>query len=289
PGSPVLRAWRSSRRVVVPALLLLQQRHREAAREGFPDEWFGEVHNHLLREGLPKPASCSDHLRRGPADPIGWSGQPSRPRAVLAAVIAPLGMLAYLGWVAIERGHPLGYFRIADGWGNGFDGGAAFTIWVVALVTDPPHWPGLLVVAGLVALLVLVGGCVRQRQPLPLLVFTAALVVLTLTTSGYFGSKPRYLLPAVPLLLPVALWLSGLPRVVRWAILALAAVGSTGYGTFWLLGDGPPKRSPVAAAPPFASRRHRLGQRLGCPADRVRPVSHRSLSWQTCPKAVLAE
>ena len=29
-------------------------------------------------------------------------------------------------WVGARTGEPLGYFRVADGWGNGFDGGRAF-------------------------------------------------------------------------------------------------------------------------------------------------------------------
>ena len=41
-----------------------------------------------------------------------------------------------------------------------------------------------------------------DRAPLALLVYTVALVVIALGSANYFASKPRFLLPAFPLLLP---------------------------------------------------------------------------------------
>ena len=66
------------------------------------------------------------------------------------------------------------------------------------------------------------------------------LLALALTTSGYFGSKPRYLLPAFPLLLPVALRLSRLRLRTAAGVLGVLAAGSAAYGAAWLLGPGPP-------------------------------------------------
>jgi len=44
-----------------------------------------------------------------------------------------------------------------------------------------------------------------------------------------------------------------------------------------------------AAAPPFASRRHRLGDGLAVQQIESAPSATDPLSWQTCPKAVMAE
>lgn len=63
---------------------------------------------------------------------------------------------------------------------------------------------------------------------------------LALTTSGYFGSKPRYLLPAFPLLLPVAVPLSRVRTRRLTLVLALMATLSAVYGAYWLHGSGPP-------------------------------------------------
>jgi Mannosyltransferase (PIG-V) len=164
-----------------------------------------------------------------------------RDRGALAGMLlAPLGFLGYLAWVGTRTGEPLGYFRVADGWGNGFDGGRAFGGWVVGHLDGDGWWQGVLLLAGVVLLLGLLVLAVRDRQPLPLLVLGATLLALALTTSGYFGSKPRYLLPAYPLLLPLALRLSRLRLRTAAGLLGVLAAGSVAYGAAWLLGPGPP-------------------------------------------------
>jgi apolipoprotein N-acyltransferase len=80
----------------------------------------------------------------------------------------------------------------------------------------------------------------RQRQPLPLLVYSGSVLVLALAAKGYFGSKPRLLIPAFPVLIPLAIALVRL-RPAR-AALVLGSVGlaSAAYGAWWLHGSGPP-------------------------------------------------
>ena len=50
----------------------------------------------------------------------------------------PVGWVGYVAWVGQRTGDPLGYFRVADGWGNGFDGGRAFTVWTWHHLGDRP-------------------------------------------------------------------------------------------------------------------------------------------------------
>jgi hypothetical protein len=161
-------------------------------------------------------------------------------RRLAAVLIAPLGLLGYLGWVAYETGDLDGYVTVTQRWGNGFDGGHAFGTWIVGHLVGTTPLVGLAILVGLAALVGLLVLCIRQRLPPPVLIYTVALVALALTTSGYFGSKPRYLLPAFPLLFPVARWLAGRPRWVIGTGLAAAAVGSAAYAAVWLLGPGPP-------------------------------------------------
>jgi hypothetical protein len=162
-------------------------------------------------------------------------------KPLAGAVVAPLGLLGYLAWVGVRAGTPLGYFRIADGWGNGFDGGRAFAGWIGDHLSDGSTWvQGVLLVVSVLVLVGLFGLAVHDRQPLPLLVFAGVLLALALTTSGYFGSKPRYLLPAFPLLLPVALRLARARTPVVVAALGVLTAGSAVYGAVWLLGSGPP-------------------------------------------------
>lgn len=161
-------------------------------------------------------------------------------KPLAGVVIAPLGLLGYLAWVAVRTGAPSGYFRVADGWGNGFDGGRAFVAWVGDHLATGVRWQGVLLVVAVLVLAGLFALAVRDGQPLPLLVFTGVLLVLALTTSGYFGSKPRYLLPAFPLLLPLALRLSRVRGSAVVAALGVLTAGSAAYGAVWLLGPGPP-------------------------------------------------
>ncbi len=173
-------------------------------------------------------------------DPPGSTSRSMVPRLVLAAVVAPLGWFGYVGWVGLQTGNPTGYFAVTSDWGNTVDGGSAFATWVWAFLASSDFFLGVAICLGLALLGWLFWLCVRQRQPLPLLIFTGALILFALTTSGYFGSKPRYLLPAFPLLLPIALWLArrSLPVVI--SVLGLMAVSAAVYGGFWLLGPGPP-------------------------------------------------
>lgn len=158
-------------------------------------------------------------------------------RMLLGAVIAPLGWLAYVVFVAVREGRPFAYFDVQAQWGNSIDGGAALASFILGLPL-----PGMLgLCAALAALGWLVSLCVRQRQPLPVLVYGIAVVVISLIGSGYFGSRPRLMMPAFPLLLPPALALLRPRSTARTAaVLAVLAVASAAYGAWTLLGSGPP-------------------------------------------------
>ncbi|TPQ19999.1 glycosyltransferase family 39 protein [Streptomyces sporangiiformans] len=160
----------------------------------------------------------------------------------LGMLLAPLGAAGYVLWVGRHTGKgPLGYLDVQAGWGNGFDGGYAFARFVADKFTSFPSalaGLGLIVGVGLVIWLYVI--CVRQGQPLPLLVYAGVVTALALCASSYFGSKPRLLLPAFPLLLPLARALARLRTPSSAWLLAGVAVASAVYGAFWLNGSGPP-------------------------------------------------
>jgi hypothetical protein len=163
-------------------------------------------------------------------------------RRALGMLIAPLGAAGYVLWVGHRTGKgPLGYLDVQAGWRNGFDGGAAFARFVADKFTSfPSALAGVGLIVGVGLLIWLFVSCVRQRQPLPLLVYAGVVTVLALCASSYFGSKPRLLLPAFPLLLPLARALAR-PRTPRSVLVTSAvAVASAIYGAFWLNGSGPP-------------------------------------------------
>ncbi|WP_405902862.1 glycosyltransferase family 39 protein [Streptomyces sp. NBC_00656] len=158
-------------------------------------------------------------------------------RMLLGVALAPLGWLAYVVFVAVREGSPFAYFDVQAQWGNSIDGGAALASFILGLPL-----PGMLgLCAALAGLGWLVSLCVRQRQPLPVLVYGIAVVVISLIGSGYFGSRPRLMMPAFPLLLPPAVALARLRSTARTVmVLAVLAAASAAYGAWTLLGSGPP-------------------------------------------------
>ncbi|MEV6835055.1 glycosyltransferase family 39 protein [Streptomyces sp. NPDC051133] len=163
-------------------------------------------------------------------------------RRVLGMLLAPLGAAAYVLWVGHRTGKgPLGYLDVQAGWRNGFDGGYAFARFVADKFTSiPSALAGVGLIAGVALLIWLYVICVRQRQPVALLVYTGVVLALALCASSYFGSKPRLLMPAFPVLLPLARALARARTSRSVLVTAGLAVASAIYGAFWLNGSGPP-------------------------------------------------
>ncbi|WP_234332541.1 hypothetical protein [Streptomyces sp. NRRL S-87] len=191
--------------------------------------------------GLTRPVGAAVVAAVWVGAVLRWRAGERSWRMAAGAALAPLGAAAYVLWVGARTGDGvLGYLRVQGGWGNGFDGGWAFARFIGGRLTSGA-WPagvGLIVGVALVLWLYLLG--VRARQPAPLLVYTGIVVALALCASGYFGSKPRLLLPAFPLLLPVAVALGRWRPRRAGLVLAAVAAGSAAYGAFWLNGSGPP-------------------------------------------------
>jgi hypothetical protein len=158
---------------------------------------------------------------------------------IAACVIAPLGAVGFILWVGWKNGGPFGYLDVQAAWGNGFDGGIAFSRFATSGIGWDGLWiPVLILLAGLIAWAHRLQ--LRQSLPVPLVVYSLLVTVLAVGASGYFGSKPRLLLPAFPLLIPPAVALArSRPRVV-WTVLPLLVASSAVYGAFWLNGSGPP-------------------------------------------------
>ncbi|MFD8154602.1 hypothetical protein ACFV28_28160 [Streptomyces sp. NPDC059720] len=185
-------------------------------------------------------ASFVAERRAAPGGPGGRAA--SRARRVAGMLLAPLGTAGYVLWVGHRTGAgPLGYLDVQAGWRNGFDGGYAFARFVAGrFVSFPSALAGAGLVLGVASVVWLYAVGVRQRQPLALLVYSGAVTLLALCASSYFGSKPRLLMPAFPLLLPLALLLArARPRRSAVVLGVLAVVGAM-YGAFWLNGSGPP-------------------------------------------------
>ena len=132
-----------------------------------------------------------------------------------------------------------GYFRIAEGWGNSFDGGRAFIAWIGNFFRDGDYLVGGALTLGILGLVALPWKLHKIKVPSVVMFYTVTLVLFALVTSGYFGSKPRYLLPAFPLLIPIAQWISYQGRRNSKVIISALLLASFTYGGVWLTGSGP--------------------------------------------------
>ncbi|MFD9406114.1 hypothetical protein ACFWBN_03690 [Streptomyces sp. NPDC059989] len=159
------------------------------------------------------------------------------PEVWAAGLLAPAGWAAYVLAVGIHVRDPLGgYFTVQRRWGSRFDFGVGALRSAERVLTGG-HVPlattvtvVLLAAAGLLALLLFL-----DRTPLPLLAYTAILLVITYGGAGFFESKPRFLLPAFPLLLPVAAVMArARPRTAVLVTAGLAGL-SYGYGLYLML------------------------------------------------------
>jgi hypothetical protein len=158
-------------------------------------------------------------------------------RPWLASLLAPIGLVGYLAWVAHALGRWDGWFYMQRyGWYLRFDGGSATLHTFVHRVLLQATWLELYeVTAVLVASIVLLALLVFLRPPWPLVAYAFGLLVVTIGGAGYYHAKSRFLLPAFPLLLPLAVALARARMRVPAVILPALALGSAWYGGYLLL------------------------------------------------------
>lgn len=158
-------------------------------------------------------------------------------RPWVGGLIAPLGLLGYLGYVALKLGSPSGWFGLQRrGWNSQFDGGVAtvkFSYGTLVSARSILEVGTVLVLVGALALLVV---CIRTKVPWPLWAYAAGVLVMDLGSNGLMNSKARLALPAVTLLIPVALALARGGRATRFGVLTAAVLASAWFGAYSLTG-----------------------------------------------------
>ncbi|RDS60777.1 hypothetical protein DWC19_34565 [Streptomyces sp. M7] len=172
-------------------------------------------------------------------------GDLSRP--LTAILLAPLGLGTYLLYVGDRMGRLDGYFVLQKGaWAHTFDYGEQ-TLDVFANVAvgrrdylfafPVPDLIGVIVVLLGLALIALL---IRLRPPSVLVVYTVLTFALVLGSQQIFGNVSRYLLPAFPLFVPLALKLRTLSLPLLCGLLGMAAVASGSYAGYVLFELGVP-------------------------------------------------
>jgi hypothetical protein len=155
-------------------------------------------------------------------------------RPLAAALLAPLGLLGWLGYVAMRTRRLDGWFWIENHtFHMVFDWGTSTLRVLKHIFLDAPSVPEVLVALAIIAGASLMVWTLTERIPLYLDVYTVVVVVIALVTSAnWIGSKPRFILPAFLLALPVARLLAPLRTSVLVPLIAVLTVLSTWFGLY---------------------------------------------------------
>jgi hypothetical protein len=168
--------------------------------------------------------------------------------------LAPAGLVAYMGYLAVAHGAPFAPFHAAEAdWGRSFAGPLSAVVRVLGALPgdihgllagatrpvgpgDPLSWNAHdLIDLGFLAAGVAALAASWRRVPMPYLVY--AIVVLTYSSSfpspnAPLQALPRYLLPVFPLFLGVASRLSARRRLSV-AVLGASALLLAVFGGLW--------------------------------------------------------
>jgi hypothetical protein len=153
-------------------------------------------------------------------------------RALIAPILAPLGFVATMVWFWRHTG-VLNAWRLTERGGWNSYPSLRYPIHIVTtFVRDPvaPTETGQLLLVGMVVTIVGAVLAVRQRQPVPVLIYgltAAAMAAL----SAPVGLRPRFIMLAFPLVVAFGTRIHG--RAFRWTV-ATSALLLTGVTVFEL-------------------------------------------------------
>ena len=155
-------------------------------------------------------------------------------RPLAAVLLAPLGLLGYLGYVALATHRLDGWFWVEKHTCHMvFDWGSSTLRVARGTLLSTPSVADVLVVGAITGAALLLLWSLTERIPVYLHVYTIVVVFLALTTSAnWISSKPRFVLPAVLLALPLARLLAPVRTSVLVPLIGVLAVATTWFGLY---------------------------------------------------------
>jgi Gpi18-like mannosyltransferase len=157
-------------------------------------------------------------------------------RTWLAVAIAPLGLVGYLAWVAVNTGHVMGWFEAErNGWHTYVDFGAGTERFSFHALVFAPALLDVVTVAMVGLAVILLIAAAAGRAPAAMLAYSSVVLALDVFADGIMNSKVRLLVPAFTLLVPVSVWLRTQTPLARSTILGCTAVAGTWYSGYALV------------------------------------------------------
>ena len=162
-------------------------------------------------------------------------------RPAAALLLAPLGLLGYWGYVAWAVHRPGGWFLLEKNVHNGFDWGHSTMLALKDAIINGPTASKALILLVIAAAAALAVCSLTERMPVFLHTYTLVIVLTALATGPhYLGSKPRFLLPAMLLGLPLARLLAPARTWVLAPLIAMLAAASTWFSLYLMSVGWPP-------------------------------------------------
>ncbi|MFC5290769.1 hypothetical protein ACFPM7_27280 [Actinokineospora guangxiensis] len=183
--------------------------------------------------GLVRPTAVALVLAVGLAALVAVLSRRDGWRPWVGGALAPVGLLGYLAWVGSRTGEWNGWFTLqSEGWDSEFDGGAAtvrFSLQVLGDARSVLEVTTVGLILGALALLVVAW---RRRLEWPLLVYAVGVLAMDLFSNGLMNSKARLMVPAMTLLVPVAIALARRKTSTVVVVLCGLALFSSWFGAY---------------------------------------------------------
>jgi hypothetical protein len=154
-------------------------------------------------------------------------------RPAVALLLSPLGVLGYWTYSAVRLRHLGGFTWLEKNGHDSFVWGQGVFLAVKDALFDHPPAVEVMTLFVLAAAVVLTICSLTERFPWSVHVYTLAIVVIALGVGPlYLGSKPRFLLPAVLLSVPVARLLAPLPAWLLGLVIGVLGAASVWFSLF---------------------------------------------------------
>ena len=158
-------------------------------------------------------------------------------RQLRPAGVAGAGIAAFVGWMAyldVLTGSVTAWLTTERrGWNVYYDGGVNSASRAAHYLLHPGQRPAATAVAVmLIALVVLLVAAWWQPMPRRYWAYAVLAFLDAVGAHNAYSSIPRFMLPAFPVLMPLAGLLQRVPRVAMWALVAVAAVAMAAAGVY---------------------------------------------------------
>lgn len=162
-------------------------------------------------------------------------------RPAVALLLSPLGVLAYWAYSAVRLRQLGGFIWLEKNGNDSFVWGQGVFLAVKDVLFDRPPAVEVMTLLVLAAAVVLTICSLTERFPWSVHVYTLAIVVIALGVGpGWLGAKPRFLLPAVLLSVPVARLLAPLPAWLLGLVIGVLGTASVWFSLFLMTAGSVP-------------------------------------------------